>query len=45
VGLLLKDMELEIQVNHDIVKHEMEFLQAFAMIAFFMRATLHRGPK
>jgi hypothetical protein len=35
-GLLLKDTKREIQVNQDAVKSEMEYLQAFAIIAFFI---------
>lgn len=35
-GLLLKDLKREIQVNTDIVKSEMDFLQTFAVIAFFI---------
>jgi hypothetical protein len=35
-GLLLKDTKREIQVNQDIVRCEMEFLQTYAVIAFFI---------
>jgi hypothetical protein len=35
-GLLLKDLKREIQVNQDAVKQEMEYLQTFAVIAFFI---------
>jgi hypothetical protein len=35
-GLLLKDLKREIQVNQDVVKQEMEYLQTFAVIAFFI---------
>jgi hypothetical protein len=35
-GLLIKDLKREIQVNQDAVKCEMDFLQNFAVIAFFI---------
>ena len=35
-GLLIKDLKHKITVNQDAVKHEMEFLEAYAVIAFFI---------
>jgi hypothetical protein len=35
-GLLLKDLKRDITVNQDAVKQEMEYLQTFAVIAFFI---------
>jgi hypothetical protein len=35
-SLLLRDLKREIHVNQDAVKHEMEFLQAYAITAFFI---------